>query len=35
MEKERVILRNVFKNIRKAATKNTQYFSYKWRFEKC
>ena len=34
-EKERVILRNVFKNIRKAATKNTQYFSYKWRFEKC
>lgn len=34
-EKDKVILRNVFKNIRKAATKNTQYFSYKWRFEKC
>lgn len=34
-EKEKVILRNVFKNIRKAATGNKQYFSYRWRFEKC
>ena len=32
-EKEKVKLKNLFNNLRKASTKNTMYFNYKWRME--